>query len=55
MRADLDGYLFARSFMGSLLAFVLLQGVPGMERIHAVAPDDYLAELVAVHVRGAAP
>ena len=53
LRADLDGYLYARSFMGSLVAFGLLQGALGMDRIHPVDPDSYLAELVAVFVRGA--
>lgn len=55
VRADLDGYLFARSFMGSLVSFVLLQRALGMDAVHAVAPDAYLAELVEVHVRGARP
>jgi AcrR family transcriptional regulator len=55
LRADLDGYLYARSFMGSLVAFGLLQGALGMDRIHPVDPDSYLAELVGVFVRGAQP
>lgn len=55
VREDLDGYLFARSFMGSLVAFVLLQRALGMDAVHAVEPDAYLAELVEVHVRGAQP
>jgi len=55
VRADLDGYLFARSFMGSLVSFVLLQRALGMDRVHPVAPEDYLAGLVDLYVRGAQP
>ncbi|HEY2506344.1 MAG TPA: helix-turn-helix domain-containing protein [Streptosporangiaceae bacterium] len=55
IRADLDGYLFARSFMGSLVSFVMLQKTLGMERIHAVDAETFLNELVTVYVRGAQP
>jgi AcrR family transcriptional regulator len=55
VRADLDGYLFARSFMGSLVSFVLLQRALGMDRVHPVEAEDYLAELVGLYVRGAQP
>lgn len=55
VRADLDGYLFARSFMGSLVSFVLLQKALGMNRIHPVDAEAFLAELVGVYVRGAQP
>jgi AcrR family transcriptional regulator len=55
VRRDLDGYLFARSFMGSLVAFVILQGTLGMDQIHPLDPEDYLAELVELHLRGATP
>lgn len=55
MRADLDGYLTARSFMGSLVAFVLLQRALGMDRVHPVDAEDYLAGQVDLYVRGAAP
>jgi AcrR family transcriptional regulator len=55
LRADLDGYLFARSFMGSLVSFVLLQRPLGMDRVHPVDSDSYLAELVDLYVRGAQP
>jgi AcrR family transcriptional regulator len=55
VRADLDGYLFARSFMGSLVSFVLLQRALGMDRVHPVEAEDYLAELVDLYVRGAQP
>ena len=55
LRDDIDGYLFARSFMGSLVSFVLLQRALGMDRIHPVAAEDYLAGLVDLYVRGAQP
>jgi AcrR family transcriptional regulator len=55
IRADLDGYLFARSFMGSLVSFVLLQKVLGMDRIHPVDPEVFLNHLVEVYLRGAQP
>jgi AcrR family transcriptional regulator len=55
VRANLDGYLFARSFMGSLVSFVLLQRVLGMDRVHAVDAEGFLTELVKVYVRGAQP
>jgi AcrR family transcriptional regulator len=41
VRADLDGYLFARSFMGSLVSFVLLQGPLGMEKVHPIDSDRF--------------
>lgn len=55
VREDLDGYLFARSFMGSLVSFVILQRALGMDRRHPVRDEDYLAGLVDVYVRGARP
>lgn len=55
VRNDLDGYLFARSFMGSLVSSVLLQRALGMDRVHAVNDEDYLAETVDLYVRGATP
>ena len=55
VRDDLDGYLFARSFMGSLVAFVLLQRALGMDRVHPVEAEDYLAAQVDLYVRGAQP
>jgi AcrR family transcriptional regulator len=53
VRDDIDGYRFARSFMGSLVSFVILQRALGMDRVHPVAPEDYLADLVDLYVRGA--
>ena len=55
VRDDLDGYLFARSFMGSLVAFVLLQRALGMDRVHPIEAEDYLAAQVDLYVRGAQP
>jgi AcrR family transcriptional regulator len=55
VRDDLDGYLFARSFMGSLVSFVLLQRALGMDRVHPVEAEDYLAAQVDLYVRGAQP
>jgi AcrR family transcriptional regulator len=55
VRAGLDGYLFGRSFMGSLVSFVLLQRALGMDRIRQVDAEEYLAALVEVYARGAQP
>jgi AcrR family transcriptional regulator len=55
MRNDIDGYLFARSFMGSLVSFVILQNALGMDRVRPVEAADYLAGLVDLYVRGAHP
>jgi AcrR family transcriptional regulator len=55
VRDDVDGYLFARSFMGSLVSFVLLQRTLGMDHVHPVETEYYLAELVDLYVRGATP
>jgi AcrR family transcriptional regulator len=55
VRDDLDGYLFARSFMGSLVSFALLQRALGMHRVHPVEAEDYLAAQVDLYVRGAQP
>lgn len=55
IREDIDGYLFARSFMGSLVSFVVLQKVLGMDRVHPVDDEEYLAALVDTYVRGAQP
>lgn len=52
-RADLDGYLFARSFMGAIVAFVILQQVLGMDRVHTIDAEAYINELVETHLRGA--
>ncbi|WP_018332618.1 TetR/AcrR family transcriptional regulator [Actinomycetospora chiangmaiensis] len=41
------GYLLARSFMGSLVAYVLLQHRLGLDRIHHVDTHDYIHTLAA--------
>jgi hypothetical protein len=55
VREGVDGYVFARSFMGSLVAFVLLQRALGMDRVHPVEAEKYLAAQVDLYVRGARP
>jgi AcrR family transcriptional regulator len=55
VRDDVDGYLFARSFMGSLVSFVILQRALGMDRVHPVEAERYLTELVDVYLRGTTP
>jgi AcrR family transcriptional regulator len=47
-----DGYLVARGFFGSLVAFVLLQNVLGLEQIRTVDAEAYLRRLVATTVSG---
>jgi AcrR family transcriptional regulator len=52
VRLDPDtGYLAARSFFGSLISFVLLQRVLGMDAVHPIEPHVYLDDLVAHTVR----
>ncbi|GLZ52081.1 TetR/AcrR family transcriptional regulator [Actinomycetospora sp. NBRC 106378] len=46
------GYLLARSFMGSLVAFVLLQQRLGLDRVHSVEAREYVRTLVAATVPG---
>lgn len=53
VRADLNGYLFARSFMGAIVAFVILQQVLGMDRVHPMDAETYIDDLVETHLRGA--
>jgi AcrR family transcriptional regulator len=55
IRSDLNGYLFARSFMGALVAFVLLQTVLDLDDVRSVDPDIYLVNLVETFVKGAQP
>jgi len=50
---DVDaGYLTARSFFGSLVSFILLQRILGLDDVREVDADAYLARLVAVTVAG---
>ena len=55
MRGDLDGYLSARSFMGSLVSFVLLQKCWAWTASTPLTAEEYLAGQVDVYVRGAPP
>lgn len=48
------GYLLARGFMGSLIAFVILQHDLGLAAVHAVDADDYLRTLATTLVTGLA-
>jgi hypothetical protein len=41
------GYLAARSFFGSLISFVLLQRVLGMDAVHPVNGATYVEQLVS--------
>jgi AcrR family transcriptional regulator len=50
-----DGYLTARAFMGSLVAFVLLQNVLGLEAVQPVEPALYIRHLVMITTRGIQP
>jgi AcrR family transcriptional regulator len=45
------GYLTARSFFGSLISFVLLQRVLGMDAVHPVEQTAYLDQIVSEAVR----
>jgi AcrR family transcriptional regulator len=49
------GYLLARSYMGSLVAYVLLQRRLGMDRVHPVDADDYVAVAAAPLIAEAVP
>lgn len=46
-----DGYLSGRTFFGSLIAFVILQRLLGMDDIRPVDADDYLDYLVGATIR----
>ncbi|MEO6956934.1 MAG: hypothetical protein ABI137_09375 [Antricoccus sp.] len=44
MPPDLErGYLLARAYIGSLIAFILLQHTLGMDKIHPAETADYVA------------
>ena len=49
------GYLTARAFMGSLVAFVLLQNVLGLQAIQPVEPALYIRHLATTTSRGLQP
>jgi AcrR family transcriptional regulator len=48
-----QGYLSARSFFGSLISFVLLQRVLGMDEVRTVDAGSYLEHLIAQTVAAA--
>jgi AcrR family transcriptional regulator len=48
------GYLLARGFMGSLVAFSVLQHTLGLEAVRTVDPDAYLRTMVSTLVAGLA-
>jgi AcrR family transcriptional regulator len=50
-----DGYITARAFMGSLVAFVLLQNVLGLETVQPMDPAIYIHHLATVTARGLQP
>lgn len=50
-----DGYLTARAFMGSLIAFVLLQNVLGLEAVQPVEPAIYIHHLATTTTQGLHP
>ena len=50
--ADTSGYFTARSYMGSLIAFVLLQDVLGLSAVEPVDPAEYIHHLATLTARG---
>jgi AcrR family transcriptional regulator len=49
-----SGYLTARSYMGSLIAFVIAQDVLGLSAAHPVDPAAYIHHLATLTARGLA-
>lgn len=47
-----DGYLTARAYMGSLVAFVLLQNVLGLSSVHQVDAEAFVRHLAKVTAAG---
>jgi AcrR family transcriptional regulator len=50
--ARVSGYLTARAYMGSLVAFVILQNVLGLSAIEPIDPADYIRNLARVTAQG---
>ncbi len=50
--ADASGYLTARAYMGSLIAFVLLQDVLGLSAVEPIDPAQYIHHLATLTARG---
>jgi AcrR family transcriptional regulator len=47
-----SGYLTARAYMGSLIAFVIAQDVLGLSAVHPVDPAAYIHHLATLTARG---
>ena len=47
-----SGYLTARAYMGSLIAFVILQDVLGLSAVEPVDPAEYIHHLATLTARG---
>ena len=47
-----SGYLTARAYMGSLVAFVILQDVLGLSAVENVDPAAYIHHLATLTARG---
>lgn len=45
IRKDINGYLVARQFMGSIVAFIILQEILDLQRIHPLEADHYIETL----------
>lgn len=52
LTGDSNGYLSARAYMGSLVAFVLLQNVLGLSKVHQVDPKAYVRHLARTTAAG---
>jgi AcrR family transcriptional regulator len=49
---ETSGYLTARAYMGSLIAFVILQDVLGLSAVEPLDPADYIHHLATISARG---
>ena len=49
---QVSGYLTARAYMGSLMAFVIVQDVLGLSRVERVDPAVYIHQLATITARG---
>jgi AcrR family transcriptional regulator len=47
-----SGYLTARAYMGSLMAFVIVQDVLGLSAVEQIDPADYIHHLATLTARG---
>jgi AcrR family transcriptional regulator len=51
-KADIDGYLVARQFMGALVAYTILQDALGMDLLHPLDNQQYLDQLIETTLQG---